>query len=272
MLRTFIFGKTAAPNPKPGPQLGMLALKSAEGLTPERVCKAWVKLFPTLPPISSISDADAAGGDEVLSFRVGSRQVMVAQMPIPIPRGDVEGAVEVSWMWPEAREKMAAQKCHALVTCVMDGDSVGEAVDVSRVICAAAGAGEPAGVYWGCGGQVHKPRMFYDFVKGHIEEGPLPVLMWIGVRQSAKSELGPFTVTTLGMHAFGHKELEIIDSRMGIGDLRMLVFDTIGYLLENGPILKHNQTFGRTADERHRVEHTMSKFRRGVAVVRLHVP
>lgn len=267
-----LFGNKAAsvPNPEPGPQLAMLALKSGKGLNPPAICAAWSRLFPKQAPLAD-KGATKKDGQAVAEFGADGRTLMLAAMPVPIPKGDVDTACQLSWMWPQAAEEMKAQRAHAIVLTSPSGDPVGDAMAVSRLLAAAASAGDPAGIYWGNGSMMHKPAMFIDAVSSFDADGPPPVMLWVGVLMSADGPQGPFTITTRGMNPFGHKELEIIDAPRSPGELRELVYDVICYLLTSGPVLQHNHTFGRTMTEKMRVEHTTSRFRKGEPVIRLHI-
>ncbi len=249
----------------------MLLLRSGKGLSTERISAAWAELFPsqpTLVPEKGAKDEKNA----VTSFSVGGRTLMFAVMPMPVPQSEIDEAAQVSWLWPDAAKEVKAQKAHAIVTGVPGGKAVEEALEVTRLLAAAAQASDCAGVYWGNGGMVHKPAFFIDGIKSFDGEESLPGMLWVGLIVSGRSATGPFTLTTRGLNAFGHKELEIIDTKMGIGDLRMMAYGLIDYLLMRGPVLKHGNTFGGSATEKYRVEHTTSKFRNGEAVVRLRVP
>ena len=299
MLASLFRSKKPAPEPPPGPQLGMVCLKGELGLTPDRICRAWAKFFPALPPIfhkGTSPDAPKSptprGDSAVIELNVSGRAVMVAAMPMPIPGNDIPAACEVSWMWPDAAKHLAAHKAHAIILTTPDGDPVAEALDISRIAACVCAAGEGLGIYWGNGGHVHKPRFFLDALNAFDPAGdgdppsipraapPSPATPPTPRKPGTPapppvpggSASAPCTLTTHGMTNFGHHELEIIDTHMPVGDLRLLAFSTTAYLLKRGPILKHNQTFGRTATEKFKVEHTTSRFRENEPVIRLHVP
>ncbi len=258
-----LFGKREpqSKNPEPGPQLGMLALRSGKGLSPTRICAAWAELFPQIPALEA-KPAEKKDGNAVAEFVSDGRTLFLAAMPAPIPVGDIDYAVSRSWMWPDAANCMAEQRAHAIVMTVSNNgpsNPVEEAMAVSRLIAAAAKAGDCVGVYWGNSAQVHSPEMFIDAMQSF--EDDLPVMLWVGLAISAHGPSGPFTLSTLGLRPFGHKELEIIESRRDVGDLRMTALNLAGYVLQNGPVLKHGDTFGASETERIKVQHTMSKFR-----------
>jgi hypothetical protein len=267
-----LFGrKKPTPKPDPGPQLGMLMLRSLDGVTGDRIASAWAELFPELPALKRNRD-DAKGGEGVFGFNVGGQTLFLAVMPVPIPHPEINDAVESSWMWSRKDTSYKEQKAHAIATATPLGTPVTDALAVSRLLAAAAKASDSIGIYWGNARLVHKAPLFIDAVKDFGGGESLPVMMWVGLAISGKSANGPFTLTTHGLNHFGHREFEIIDTSMGIGDLRMLAYRMSEYVLQKGPVLKHGDTFGGSAEERIKVEHTTSRFRKGEPVVRLLVP
>lgn len=261
-----IFGRAKSPpDPRPEPQLGMLALRSTDGLNGPAITAAWEDLFPGAGPLTG-----TVGDKGAWEFKHSDRSLILAQAPFPIPRGDIESACERSWMWKEAEQEMAGQTSHLIVLTHAHAAPVEEAIAVSRLLAAAAKCGDPAGVYWGNCGQVHKPALFIDAMRS-FTGGNLPVMLWVGVVVSADRENGPFTLSSRGLRCFGHKELEIIDAPVSVGRLRMLAYEVINYLLLSGPVLKHGHTFGQSRTERFRVEHTTSRFRENEPVLRLHM-
>ncbi len=273
MFKKLFGGKgDASPNPESGPQLGMLALRSGKGLSASKIVQAWATLFPNVPPLTD-EGSSKKGGGAVAQFDTGGRSVMLAAMPMPIPQKEIDEAAERSWMWPEAPAEVKKQTAHAIALTTPGGEPVAEAWAVTRLLAAAAKAGDSVGIYWGNGGQVHKPDTFISMAQScGEEEGMLPVMLWIGVLVSGKGPKGPFTLTTHGMNQFGHKDLEIINTKMPPGELTPTVCDVINYLLNSGPVFKHGQTFGPTPTDKWKIEHAQSQFKEGEGVIRLHVP
>lgn len=264
--KLFGLGRYASP-PKPGLQLAMPVFGSNSEPDPSQLTGAWSRLWPNEPPLS-ISKSDQG----VLQCDHAGRTLMVAVLPAPIPKGDIDAACAASWMWPDAATALLTHKAHAIVAAPEQASPAELASTITRMVCAISRCSDMVGVYWGNGGQVHKPELFVQLASESLNDGSLPVPLWVGLRISGAGPSGPFTLTTKGMASFGHKELEIIETTMSIGDLRILAYDTILYLLTNGPVIRHGQTFGRTSDERFKTEHATSKFVRGQPVLRLHVP
>lgn len=259
-----------APDPQPGPQMGMLMMRSPQ-LDPAAVVRAWAELFPNVPPLSfKPPSEDEPDEHDVHEFQTDLESVMLAVMPIPIPVPEIEEAMQASWML-KTPEDVRQQRAHAIAMATGDSTPVESALRVSRLLAAAAKATDAVGIYWGNSGQVHNPALFIDAVSSFGDGETLPTIMWVGIRISADGPKGPFTLTTQGLNPFGHKEFEVIDSKRGFGELRLTVLELANYVLTKGPILKHGNTFGSSAAERIRVEHTTSQFREGEPVIRLHM-
>lgn len=244
------------------PQICMVALSGAEPPTREAVEQAFGECFP------EISIERMEGEDSAPGFVVGGYAVMFMHMPVPIPRGDVDSAVERSWMWPAAKDEMARHRSHVLVATTGEGIARESAWAASRIAAAVCRACNAVGVYWGNGGHVHEPQFFVELAR----DVDAPVPLWVGLVISAKTEQGPFSLSSRGMSALGHMELEIIDTSLQPTDLADAAYSLVAYLVENGPVLEHGHTFGPDTETKWRVEHVKSVFRRGERVLRLQMP
>lgn len=248
--------------PEAGPQICMVAFGSVDAPSPASIRDAWTELFPDIL-LELMRGDDSAPG-----FVVGGRAVMCVPVPFPIPSADIEWAARRSWMWPEAEREMARQRSHMLLATTADGDPVEAAMAATRVAAAACRAGDGVGVYWGSGGQVHKPQFVIDTITDLDPAVPI----WVGLVISRDDSSGLYTLSTLGLAALGHKEFEILDTRMEPDDLAGTAYDLVAYVVSNGPVLADGNTFGPTAEDKWRVEHTGSALRKGEQVIRLHVP
>lgn len=255
-------GGADVPAPRPGPQLCMVALRSPRGLTSGAVLREWQALFPDIP----IAVADSKKAQ--MTFQCGDgTTVIVAGVPTPIPMEELSAVAERSWMWPQAMAELASHKMHLLVTA-FDVGAVEQARSVTNAAAAICKVADVAGIYWGNGGQVHAPGLFVSMACGL----KVPVPLWIRTMLSAKSPKGPSTFSSFGLPSFGHKEFEVIDTRMPPDDLRDTMCAVIEYVLTNGPVLRHGDSFGPTPQDHWKVEHTTSRFREGDPVIRLHIP
>lgn len=258
-----LFGR---PKPPPvGPQLAMPLFRSKAGTKPAAVAAAYRDLFPR-------SSLRIEPGEEEQVTYVSDGVTVVAQ-PIAarIPEEDLLHAAARSWMWPKALEAVSEHRTHAIVAGT-GTEATPLALAVTRVTAAIAEAADCAGVYWGAGGQVHQVDAFVSFTRKVDEDGTLPIPLWVGTIVSGETPQGPHDLTTQGLAALGHKELEILGSKAGPMDLRTTAFDLVAYLLEKGPVLKHGDTFGPSTDVRWKISHTKSRYREGEDVIVLKVP
>jgi hypothetical protein len=247
-----------------GPQLAMPLFADAAPIAPDAVVERWSQLLPDGPALRH------TGGDgSVAQFEVGGRSLMVAHMPVPIPAEEALGAVRSSWMWQQPDEPVRTHKAHAIVTAVGSDDPLRSAIDVARLSTAVLAAGAPVALYWGNSRQMHAPRVVEAFAR---EDDPPPVPLFVGITISGESRSGPFSAATHGLEALGHKEFEVLSTRMGIGDIRATLMDLALYVLRSGPVLKHGQSFGPSADVKWSVRHAGSKLVEGRDVIVLGIP
>ncbi|HVY46940.1 MAG TPA: DUF4261 domain-containing protein [Minicystis sp.] len=214
------------------------------------VAAAWAKRFPDGPRLQVGDDEDVAG------FGVDDRRVMVAHVPVPIPRGEAVDAVRSSWMWQGSDDPVRAHRAHAIVTAVGSGNPVADAWDVARLSLALLDAADGAALYWGAPRPVHARRIVEAFA---ADAKKRPVPLWVGITISAPARTGPFSAATHGLEALGHKELEVLETKTPVGDLRMLLLDVASYVLDRGSVLLDGQTFGPNAHVRWTIRHTASK-------------
>jgi hypothetical protein len=246
-------------------QLAMPLFEDVAPITVAAVRAAWQTLFPSGPRL-----VVAKSDDAVDEYKLdGGRSVLVVQIPKPVPQEEALGAIESSWMWQRSDKPVRSHRAHAIVTA-SDGDSsLVAAWDVARVSAALLAAGKGAALYWGNSRQMHDPALAIDFASDMTKR---PDPLWVGITISGASKKGPFSAATHGLEAFGHKEFEVRDTRMGLGDLRMTLLDLASYVLDNGPVLEHGQTFGPTVTDRWRIAHEPSELVPGRDAIVLGIP
>jgi len=234
--------------------------------TPSRdaVVAAWNTLFPHGARL-----ATGEGGDGVDEYKIeGTRSVIVASIPAAVPNDEALHAVETSWMWQGSDEPIRSHRAHAIVTAVDHQRPIESAWDVARVSAAMLEAGAGVGLYWGTSRQVHMPKIAIGFAT----QAKPPVPLWVGITISGASKQGPFSAATHGLAELGHKEFEVRDTKMGIGDLRMTLLDLAAYVLDKGAVLEHGQTFGPSAKVRWTITHEPSQLVDDREVIVLGIP
>lgn len=240
-----------------GVALAMVVLKDAASVNPDRLAAALGKVASG--PVEVDREKQLA-----ISVPLGDAFAIVSLMPGPIPGPDLDAACRASWLWPGAAGALKGCKAHLIVVVMAPGDPVGAYVLLTRVVAAAVqGTGAP-GVYWGNAGMVHEGAAFVEEAAGASRDS-LPVGLWVRVNLSVDG--GKCDGSTTGMEPLGHPEFEVHESARSpqeVGEILMMVSS---YVLDQGPVLKHGQTFGRSQDERIPVRHGKSKWEKGRKVI-----
>lgn len=241
-------------------QLAMPLFPGKSGPKFEAVLAAWHKLFPKLPiPTRKVND-------EIDEYVIEGRSILVTHLAAPVPRKELEETARRSWMWKGTAEPAASHQSHAIVTSVGNAPALTSALDVTRICAAVIEAGSAVALYWG--DQIHLAKLAVEMAT----QVPTPVMLWVGITISGESRAGPFSAATQGLEKLGHKEFEVIDTKMGIGDLRMTLLDLAKYVLEKGPVLKDGETFGPDADTSWPIHHQDSKLVPGRKAIVLGIP
>ncbi len=247
------------------PQLAMPLFDDSAPITSDAVLAMWRILFPQGPTLLAVASESG-----VHEYRVdGTRSVTVAHIPMSVPRDEALAAVRSSWMWQQPDEAVRLHRAHAIVAASDDEHPIDAAWDVSRVSAALLAAGDGAALYWGSSRQMHPVDVAIELA---TETETLPVPLWVGLTISGPSGNGPFSAATHGLQSFGLLEFEVHETSMGIGDLRTTLLDLAAYVLDNGPVLEHGQTFGPSATERWPISHEPSRLVDGRDVIVLGIP
>jgi hypothetical protein len=216
--------------------------------------------------------SDVKRGDEVVfSFDVADEFIALALMPVPYPAKGLEGPIATTWMWPKQPpvEIVKQHRSHLLVTMTGGaGDPVRRRLILTAVTSLAAKQAGVMAVYWPEATLVIYPPVFIDMAeKINSPEAP-PLYLWVDLR-AFRNQDGTTGLFTTGLSALGHMEIEIPRIDMEPGELREWLVNIIYYLLEKGPLLKHGETIGMTAEQQIRIRHCPSSFGHKGKVIRL---
>jgi hypothetical protein len=218
-------------------------------------------------PVSGVKRSD--GG--VFGFEVGDEFLALALMPAPYPATDLEGPIATSWMWPPKPpvENVKQHRSHLLIT--MTGgtaDVVRRRLVLTAVTALAAKQPGVMAVYWPEGTLIIYPPVFIDMAEKINSLDAPPLYLWVDLR-AFRNKDGTTGLFTTGLAPLGHMEIEIPRIDMEPGELREWLVNIMYYLLENGPVLKHGETIGMSAEEQIRIRHCPSSFGHPGKVIRL---
>ncbi|GAB6167248.1 hypothetical protein JCM19992_32480 [Thermostilla marina] len=215
---------------------------------------------------------EAPGFDEPTSviFQWDDATAAFSLMPAPIPSEDIGGAAELArWYWPEAPETLAQHRAHWVVI-LLGGptDPIERAMKLTELTAtAAASLDEATGIYWGASNLLHPRDQFVARAREMDRESP-PIELWVNFRLSGDDN-DTVSLLTLGMDQFGHKEIEVHQSRRDPQFILDRVYNIAAYLLENGPVIEDGHTVGQSADEKFTVHIGPSKFDESMTVLRI---
>jgi hypothetical protein len=207
----------------------------------------------------------------VFGFDVGDEFVALALMPAPYPATDLEGPLATSWMWPPKPpiENVKQHRSHLLIT--MTGGSanpVRRRLILTAVSALAAKQPGVMAVFWPEATLVVFPPVFINMAETINSPEAPPLYLWVDLR-AFRNKDGTTGLFTTGLAPLGHMEIEIPSIDMEVGELREWLLNIMYYLLEKGPVLKHGETIGMSAEQQIRIRFCASSFGHSGKVIRL---
>jgi hypothetical protein len=185
-----------------------------------------------------------ASGDLIMGMQVDA--------PYPDP---LDKPAAFAYWWPDAKKDLARHKAHLMVFCSWSKFSrldahmrhlvlVRELVEQLPVI----------GILWGGNALVPAGTFKGEFQSART--GALPFSLWVLIQFSQQPN-GNILISTLGMRAFEHMEIET-ESSLPFSETFDLVRKFGCYILANGPVVSDGETFGLSAEQRIKVRHIRS--------------
>jgi len=243
--------------------ISMVTFSDAPQLSVADIQRDMATKWPDLP-----SATHTAEKDNTLSFRIGSGDVIMGQMPAPIPWSDLEGPCATSILWPNAADTLKRHKTHVIVTVSAELDPVALSSLLTQATASLMATSSTAlGVLWTNATLVVPKDIFIDFAVDVLPDGP-PLHVWVDFRVGADDDNSSSGFTT-GMTALGHMEFESKNATEPPDELRERFLALAGYIVENGPVINDGDTVGEDANERIRVLYSDSEFGHEGKVMRL---
>lgn len=208
-----------------------------------------------------VSDVERSDKN-IVTFQLGDEFCAMALMPAPYPSSDLDGPLETSWMWPPEPpiEQVKRHRSHVLITMIGGkNDPIRRRLALTAITAFAAKDKSVMAVFWPEATLVHYPPVFIDMANTMISPEAPPLHLWVDLRVF-RNEDGTIGLFTTGLPSLGHMEIEIPSIDMQPGELRDWLFNIIFYLLEKGPVLKHGETIGVSAEHKIRIQHCPSHF------------
>lgn len=245
-----------------GVMISMIMLRQPVDLPISEIKRELQNRYPEVGASSPANEGNTAG------LKLKDGDLVLGNMPAPIPWSDLEGPCSTSMLWRNASDEVKGHETHVIVTVLSELNRVEQAILLTKATAAVLAACDSAlGVYWANASLVIPKNIFIEFAQEILPHGP-PVDIWIDFRvgwQTSK-ESGGFT---RGLEALGHMEFEAQGSPEKPGDLRQRLHGLAAYLIEKGPVIRDGHTVGQDAREKIRVVISDSTFGYDKRVMRL---
>lgn len=234
--------------------IAMIALEKHDVPSIESLFKLYTELSKNELNLNNIQEKD---GNIIVN--IDDETAFISFIPAPIPWSNLEGPCTTAWYWPEATDMMKKHEAHALISIMPKNTNkavLERVISITHLTASVAKATNALGIYWGSGALVQSPEYF---INECLEFDPdyLPLDLWIDFRvEQYPGE--KCNIITTGMDAFGHMEIEIIESSKPAYDSFEFAFNVGNYLLKNGPIINDGDTIGDNEDHKIKVKYNKS--------------
>src|SRR5262245_44009644 len=211
------------------------------------------------------------GRDTATFFNLPDGMAFYSLMPAPIPWDSLEGPCSTARWWPDAEKKLRNHTHHFIVSLMGGPENLLERhVWLSKFVAALTESSDAAGVYWGNGTLVHSPEAFCQLAEAVSTDDPIPQL-WIDMR-IWQEEDRKIRFATTGLAAFDLLEIEVDGATWHPGELLEFCANLASYLIKRGSSIPDGDTLGRSAEEKFKVHHKKSMWKRPGKVMKLAIP
>ena len=231
--------------------LGMILLEDPNSFD----LKGTVKELQTKWKLN-VNDKDA--DDKAAVLIIDDYRIAIANIPVPIPNGEVEKVAAYNYFWKEGVKETSKHKGHIVLSIMNAGkNAVKENLLYCKLVSAIMNNSKSMGLYMGNRSLVLKKNFYLANIETMSEED-LPLYNWIyfGLRK----EKGKQSIYTYGLVDFGKKEMEIVGSKKSIEELNEMMFNMVHYVLASDVELKDGETIGLSAEQKLQITESKGKF------------
>lgn len=216
------------------------------------------------PGLSAVKDFSGSRGTSV--FTLGPCKIVIAAMLTPIPSKELKYPLNTALFWDNAAEEIKSHTTHYVVYV---SSPTASRIDVNtvcvKVVKSLSSLTSAIGVYWGSSSQVINRKTFSAYAS-MIKNNAMPVPIWVKVTGYRKKN-GNYYVYTVGLHAFGHRELEIQNYKGSFKDVYFFMLDLSDYVLKSKNEIKDGDSIGSAKKDRMRVRFKKSDINKNVDVM-----
>jgi hypothetical protein len=191
---------------------------------------------------------EATGDNYSAAFEIEGEMVAIGHMSVPIPSGDIEETAKYAYNWETALFDTKNHKSHLIISIIKGGHNQIKKYKIfTEIICSLLRTTNAIGVYKG-NQSLLIPKFDYLNEAEFMSEDYLPLNLWIyfGLRKNEKGNSG----YTYGLKEFNKTEMEVLNSKRSLEDIRGFLFNMASYVLDYDVTFKDGQTCGLSEDEK----------------------
>lgn len=169
--------------------------------------------------------------EKTMVIQTPGATIMIAYLDYPAVSPEFEAAIQLSWLWPNARAQAAQHKAQALISVI---GSPSRTVDLYRLFTKTAACILENTT--ACGVLIESQyllleRGFYIAAAQNMRDNDhVPLYCWVYIGMVSDSELVN-SAYTYGLNEFGIHDLEIVRANMSAGDAHNLLYEISDYLI-----------------------------------------
>jgi hypothetical protein len=215
---------------------------------------------------------------ERIMIRTGPMTLQLAGVPRPVGQDQIACAAAQSWDWPEASSSVAGHRAHVLLTTHSPAETPGvDIVHLHRRAHAALGEfSQVLAALWPEAGRLVPPAASLGSTAqspsagaGQLEEGGPAIAgccVNFRVLPLEEPEGGCFVADSLGLHAFGMPDIEIVTEGEPDESVSAVVYELAERFLAAGCSIEEGDEFSLDGKTNWRAERTQARFppQRGV--------
>lgn len=200
------------------------------------------KIVDNLQSFWGLKVSNIEGDNNTAAFDIDGVMIALANMPIPIPREEIEEVISYTYTWTNASKELEKQTGHAIVS-VLGGDKtpVERFTILSKLLCSILITSENCiAIYQGNETLLlHKDH--YLAAVDDLKANRVPVSAWIyiGLRQTPQG----IDAYTYGMFNFNKPEIEIIESPLDTNRLYRMILSISSYVIDKDVTFKDGEIY-----------------------------
>lgn len=195
---------------------------------------------------------------DIYVFKYKGAMCAVSMMPAPIPNGEAEYYAQNNYRWKDAVETTKQHKAQLMVSVLGKSIGIEEAAPLLvKLVSACCKQEGVLGIY--ANKTVYQPE-FYEACAQMMKDGMFPLmnLVWFSLYGGKN---GGVSAYTCGMESLGYDEIEILDSKVSMGEVVDFLLNICSYIVTEKVVLKDGETIGFTEEQKLPISRS-----RGIAV------